>query len=103
FSFNVKSGRCEACEGDGVKKIEMNFLPDVYVTCDVCKGKRYNRETLEVHYKGKSISDVLAMSVSEAEEFFSEIPRIKRKLFGLTGVGLGYVRLGQPAPTLSGG
>jgi excinuclease ABC subunit A len=103
FSFNVKSGRCEACEGDGVKKIEMNFLPDVYVTCDVCKGKRYNRETLEVHYKGKSISDVLEMSVAEAELFFSEIPRIKRKLAGLSSVGLGYIRLGQPAPTLSGG
>ncbi|MDP4200784.1 MAG: excinuclease ABC subunit UvrA [Bacteroidota bacterium] len=103
FSFNVKSGRCEECEGDGVKKIEMSFLPDVYVTCDVCKGKRYNRETLEVHYKGKSIADVLAMSVTEAEQFFSEIPRIKRKLGGLSGVGLGYIRLGQPAPTLSGG
>ncbi len=103
FSFNVKSGRCEECEGDGVKKIEMNFLPDVYVTCDVCKGKRYNRETLEVHYKGKSISDVLEMSVTEAEAFFSEIPRIRRKLAGLSGVGLGYIRLGQPAPTLSGG
>ena len=103
FSFNVKSGRCEACEGDGVKKIEMNFLPDVYVTCDVCRGKRYNRETLEVHYKGKSIADVLAMSVTEAEEFFSEIPRIKRKLKALSSVGLGYIRLGQQAPTLSGG
>jgi len=103
FSFNVKSGRCEACGGDGVKKIEMNFLPDVYVTCDVCRGKRYNRETLEVHYKGKSIADVLAMSVTEAEEFFSEIPRIKRKLRGLSSVGLGYIRLGQQAPTLSGG
>ncbi len=103
FSFNVKSGRCEACEGDGVKKIEMNFLPDVYVTCDVCRGKRYNRETLEVHYKGKSIADVLAMSVTEAEEFFSEIPRIVRKLHALSSVGMGYVRLGQQAPTLSGG
>jgi len=103
FSFNVKSGRCEACEGDGVKKIEMNFLPDVYVTCDVCRGKRYNRETLEVHYKGKSIADVLAMSVTEAEAFFSEIPRIKRKLSALSSVGLGYIRLGQQAPTLSGG
>ncbi|HEY3875312.1 MAG TPA: excinuclease ABC subunit UvrA, partial [Candidatus Kapabacteria bacterium] len=103
FSFNVKSGRCEACEGDGVKKIEMNFLPDVYVTCDVCKGKRYNRETLEVHYKGKSIADVLAMSVSEAEEFFSEIPRIVRKLHALSSVGMGYIHLGQQAPTLSGG
>ena len=103
FSFNVKSGRCEACEGDGVKKIEMNFLPDVYVTCDVCRGKRYNRETLEVHYKGKSIADVLSMSVTEAEEFFSEIPRIMRKLRALSSVGMGYVRLGQQAPTLSGG
>jgi len=103
FSFNVKSGRCEACEGDGVKKIEMNFLPDVYVTCDVCRGKRYNRETLEVHYKGKSIADVLNMTVTEAEEFFSEIPRIRRKLTTLLSVGLGYIRLGQPAPTLSGG
>jgi len=103
FSFNVKSGRCEACEGDGMKKIEMNFLPDVYVKCDVCHGKRYNRETLEVHFKGKSISDVLEMSVTEAEEFFSEIPRIKRKLATLTSVGLGYIRLGQPATTLSGG
>ena len=103
FSFNVKSGRCEACEGDGVKKIEMNFLPDVYVTCDVCKGKRYNRETLEVRYKGKSIADVLEMSVTEAEEFFSEIPRIKRKLHALSSVGMGYIHLGQQAPTLSGG
>jgi excinuclease ABC subunit A len=103
FSFNVKSGRCEACEGDGVKKIEMNFLPDVYVTCDVCRGKRYNRETLEVHYKGKSIADVLSMSVTEAEDFFSEIPRIMRKLRALSSVGMGYIRLGQQAPTLSGG
>jgi excinuclease ABC subunit A len=103
FSFNVKSGRCEACEGDGVKKIEMNFLPDVYVKCDVCHGKRYNRETLEVHFKGKSISDVLDMTVSEAVEFFSEIPRIRRKLDTLASVGLGYIHLGQPAPTLSGG
>jgi excinuclease ABC subunit A len=103
FSFNVKGGRCEECEGDGVKKIEMNFLPDVYVKCDVCHGKRYNRETLEVHFKGKSISDVLDMSITEAEEFFSEIPRIKRKLHALSMVGLGYIRLGQPAPTLSGG
>lgn len=103
FSFNVKGGRCEECEGDGLKKIEMNFLPDVYVKCDVCHGKRYNRETLEVHFKGKSISDVLDMSVSEAEDFFSEIPRIKRKLHSLSMVGLGYVRLGQSATTLSGG
>ncbi len=103
FSFNVRNGRCEACEGDGMKKIEMNFLPDVYVKCDVCHGKRYNRETLEVHYKGKSIADVLAMSVSEAIDFFSEIPRIKRKLSTLGNVGLGYIRLGQSATTLSGG
>lgn len=103
FSFNVKGGRCEACEGAGMKKIEMNFLPDVYVTCDVCHGKRYNRETLEVHVKGKSISDVLSMSVTEALELFGDIPRIYRKLLALDSVGLGYIRLGQQAPTLSGG
>jgi len=103
FSFNVKGGRCEECDGDGVRKIEMNFLPDVYVLCDVCKGKRYNRETLEVHYKGKSIADVLNMTVEEALEFFSDIPRIKRKLQTIYDVGLGYIRLGQPATTLSGG
>jgi excinuclease ABC subunit A len=103
FSFNVRGGRCEACEGDGLKKIEMNFLPDVYVKCDVCHGKRYNRETLDVHYKGKSIADVLAMSVTEAEQFFSEIPRLRRKLSTLLNVGLGYIRLGQSAVTLSGG
>ncbi|CUT03090.1 excinuclease ABC subunit A, partial [Candidatus Chrysopegis kryptomonas] len=102
FSFNVKGGRCEACEGSGVKKIEMHFLPDVYVVCDVCKGKRYNRETLEVRYKGKSINDVLDMTVSEALEFFKDIPNIKRKLQTLYDVGLGYIKLGQPAPTLSG-
>ena len=96
-------GRCEACEGSGVKKIEMHFLPDVFVTCDVCKGKRYNKETLEVRYKGKSISDVLNMTVSEALEFFKDIPNIKRKLQTLYDVGLGYIELGQPAPTLSGG
>ncbi|HTP13348.1 MAG TPA: excinuclease ABC subunit UvrA, partial [Bacteroidota bacterium] len=103
FSFNVKGGRCEGCEGDGVKKIEMNFLPDVYVLCDVCGGKRYNRETLEVHYKGKSISDVLEMTVEEALALFSELPRIQRKLQTLHDVGLGYIRLGQQATTLSGG
>ena len=103
FSFNVKGGRCEACEGSVVKKIEMHFLPDVFVTCDVCKGKRYNKETLEVRYKGKSISDVLNMTVSEALEFFKDIPNIKRKLQTLYDVGLGYIELGQPAPTLSGG
>ncbi len=103
FSFNVKGGRCDECEGDGVRKIEMNFLPDVYVLCDVCKGKRYNRETLEVKYKGKSISDVLEMTVEEAVFFFSEIPRIKRKLETLYEVGLGYIHLGQQATTLSGG
>ncbi|MDE3058444.1 MAG: excinuclease ABC subunit UvrA [Bacteroidota bacterium] len=103
FSFNVKGGRCEECEGDGLRKIEMNFLPDVYVLCDVCKGKRYNRETLEVHYKGKSISDVLEMTVAEAAEFFSELPSIQRKLQTLHDVGLGYIHLGQQATTLSGG
>ncbi len=103
FSFNVKGGRCEGCEGDGVKKIEMNFLPDVYVLCDVCGGKRYNRETLEVHYKGKSISDVLEMTVEEALQLFSELPRLQRKLQTLYDVGLGYIRLGQQATTLSGG
>ncbi|MBI5214543.1 MAG: excinuclease ABC subunit UvrA [Ignavibacteriae bacterium] len=103
FSFNVKGGRCEECEGDGLRKIEMNFLPDVYVLCEVCKGRRYNRETLEVLYKGKSISDVLEMTVTEALEFFSEIPRIKRKLETLHDVGLGYIRLGQQATTISGG
>ncbi|MGA9363180.1 MAG: excinuclease ABC subunit UvrA [Bacteroidota bacterium] len=103
FSFNVRGGRCEDCEGDGVRKIEMNFLPDVYVLCDVCKGKRYNRETLEVHYKGKSIADVLGMTVEEAVSYFSDIPRIQRKLQTLYDVGLGYIRLGQQATTLSGG
>jgi excinuclease ABC subunit A len=103
FSFNVKGGRCEGCEGDGVKKIEMNFLPDVYVLCDVCGGKRYNRETLEVHYKGKSISEVLEMTVEEALSLFSELPRLQRKLQTLYDVGLGYIRLGQQATTLSGG
>ena len=103
FSFNVKGGRCEGCEGDGVKRIEMNFLPDVYVLCDVCNGKRYNRETLEVRYKGKSISDVLEMTVEDAIGLFSEFPRIQRHLQTLNDVGLGYIRLGQQATTLSGG
>lgn len=103
FSFNVKGGRCEACKGDGVLKIEMNFLSDVYVKCDVCKGKRYNRETLEVKYKGKTISDVLDMSVKEALEFFESIPKIKTKLQTLNDVGLDYIKLGQSATTLSGG
>ena len=103
FSFNVKGGRCENCAGDGTIKIEMNFLPDVYVPCEVCKGARYNRETLEVHYKGKTISEVLEMPIEEAAEFFKPISRIARHLDTLVDVGLGYVRLGQPAPTLSGG
>jgi excinuclease ABC subunit A len=103
FSFNVKGGRCEACQGDGVKKIEMHFLPDVYVTCEVCKGKRYNRETLEIRYRGKTIADVLDMTVAEALEFFSKIPAIERKLKTLQDVGLGYIHLGQQATTLSGG
>ena len=103
FSFNVKGGRCESCQGDGIIKIEMNFLPDVYVTCEVCEGKRYNRETLEVKYKGKSISDVLGLPVTEALEFFSSIPSISKKLQTLNDVGLGYIHLGQQATTLSGG
>jgi excinuclease ABC subunit A len=103
FSFNVKGGRCEACQGDGVIKIEMHFLPDVYVTCDVCKGKRYNRETLEVTFKGKSIADVLDMTVDEAADFFRAVPRIRQVLETLQRVGLGYIHVGQQATTLSGG
>lgn len=103
FSFNVKGGRCEACHGDGILKIEMNFLPDVYVPCEVCHGTRYNSETLEVEYKGKNIAEVLNMTVTEALDFFSAIPKIRRKLQTIQDVGLGYVHLGQPATTLSGG
>ena len=103
FSFNVKGGRCEACQGDGIIKIEMHFLPDIYVPCEVCKGHRYNRETLEVKYKGKSIDDVLNMTVEEGVEFFGSIPKIARKLQTLLDVGLGYIKIGQPATTLSGG
>ena len=103
FSFNVKGGRCEACSGDGILKIEMHFLPDVYVPCEVCQGKRYNRETLEVKYKGKSIYDVLDMTVEEALGFFEHIPSIQRKIQTLYDVGLSYIRLGQPSTELSGG
>ena len=103
FSFNIKGGRCENCQGEGTIKIEMNFLPDVYVPCEVCHGARYNRETLEVHYKGKTIADVLDMPIEEAAEFFEPIKSIHRHLKTLVEVGLGYVRLGQPATTLSGG
>jgi excinuclease ABC subunit A len=103
YSFNVKGGRCEACSGDGIIKIEMHFLPDVYVQCEVCKGARYNRETLEVHYKGRSIAEVLDMTVSQALQFLEHIPRIKSKLRTLEEVGLGYIKLGQSATTLSGG
>jgi len=103
FSFNVKGGRCEACRGDGILKIEMHFLPDVYVPCEVCDGKRYNRETLEVTFKGKNIADVLEMRIEEALSFFENIPKINRKLQTIYDVGLGYIKLGQPATTLSGG
>ncbi|MGB6926802.1 excinuclease ABC subunit UvrA, partial [Psychrobacter sp.] len=103
FSFNVKGGRCEMCQGDGLIKVEMHFLPDMYVPCDTCEGKRYNRETLEIHYKGKTIADVLDMTVEDAVEFFSAIPAIYRRLQALMDVGLSYIRLGQSAPTLSGG
>ncbi|MDW2313212.1 ATP-binding cassette domain-containing protein, partial [Vibrio sp. 1075] len=103
FSFNVRGGRCEACQGDGVIKVEMHFLPDVYVPCDVCKGKRYNRETLEVRYKGKTIDEVLEMTVEDARTFFDPVPAIARKLQTLMDVGLSYIRLGQAATTLSGG
>jgi excinuclease ABC subunit A len=103
FSFNVKGGRCEACGGEGQIKIEMQFMPDVYVNCEVCGGKRYNREALEIYYKGKNISDVLNMTVDEALGFFSNLPKIRSKIQTLSEVGLGYIRLGQPATTLSGG
>ena len=103
FSFNVKGGRCEACSGDGILKIEMHFLPDVYVPCEICHGSRYNSETLEVKYKGKSIAEVLEMTVDDAVEFFQAVPKIKRKLQTIKDVGLGYVTLGQSATTLSGG
>ncbi len=103
FSFNVKGGRCEACQGDGVKKVELHFLPDVYVKCEECRGRRFNRETLTVTYKGKSIFDVLEMTVAEAMEHFSAIPPIARVLHTLSDVGLEYIHIGQPAPTLSGG
>ena len=103
FSFNVKGGRCDACEGDGVIKVEMHFLPDVYVPCDVCHGKRYNRETLDIRYKGKNIHEVLSMTIEQAHEFFEAVPIVKRKLKTLLDVGLGYVKLGQSATTLSGG
>ena len=103
FSFNIKGGRCEACKGDGIIKIEMHFLPDVYVPCEVCKGRRYNRETLEVRYRGKNIFEVLDMNITEALAFFKNIPQIHRKLQTLEDVGLGYIKLGQPSTELSGG
>src|SRR5271170_6817330 len=103
FSFNVKGGRCEACQGDGLRRIEMNFLPDVFVTCEICRGRRYNSETLAVRYKGHSIADLLEMSVEEAGRVLENIPQVRQKLDTLVDVGLGYVKLGQPATTLSGG
>jgi excinuclease ABC subunit A len=103
FSFNVKGGRCEACQGDGIIKIEMHFLPDVYVVCDVCHGNRYNRETLEIRYKGRNIKEILEMTVNQATDFFSRIAKIRAKLQTLVDVGLGYIQVGQPATTLSGG
>jgi excinuclease ABC subunit A len=103
FSFNVSGGRCESCSGDGVKKIEMHFLPDVYVKCDVCKGKRYNKDTLEVKFKGKNINDVLEMTCEEGYHFFSDIPAIAKKLQTMCDVGLGYIKIGQSSTTLSGG
>ena len=103
FSFNMKGGRCEACHGDGVLKVEMHFLPDIYVPCDVCHGQRYNRETLEIRYKGRNIHEVLQLTVEQAAEFFSAVPVIARKLQTLNDVGLGYIKLGQSATTLSGG
>jgi len=103
FSFNVKGGRCEACQGDGIIKIEMHFLPDVYVACDVCHGHRYNRETLEIRYKGKNIKEVLEMTVNQAFSFFSRVPKIRSTLATLREVGLGYIQIGQAATTLSGG
>jgi len=103
FSFNVKGGRCEACQGDGVLKVEMHFLPDIYVPCDVCHGERYNRETLDIRYKGRNVREVLQMTVEQAAEFFSAVPALARKLQTLLDVGLGYIKLGQSATTLSGG
>jgi excinuclease ABC subunit A len=103
FSFNVKGGRCEACQGDGVIKVEMHFLPDIYVPCDTCQGKRYNRETLDIRYKGKNINEVLDMTIEEASKFFAAVPMLSRKLETLMDVGLAYIRLGQSATTLSGG
>jgi excinuclease ABC subunit A len=103
FSFNVRGGRCEACQGEGYIQIEMQFLPDVTVPCEICKGKRYNREALEIHFKGRNIADILDMSVDEALTFFEHFPKVRNKLETLHDVGLGYIRLGQPAPTLSGG